>query len=60
MVAASHRDEQWTILRGRVRAAARPPAYGGPLLFRGLINALPRSLGLWGILILLVRRLVGG
>ena len=60
MVAASYRDEQWSILRGRVRAAARPPADSGPLLVRGLINALPLSLGLWGILILLVRRLLGG
>ena len=59
MVAAAYRDEQWTILRRQVRAATHPRLSPRPLLFRGLINALPVSLGLWGILLLLVRRLIG-
>ncbi len=60
MVAAAYRDEQWNTLRHQVRAAAQPRLSPKPLLFRGLISALPLSLGLWGILLLLVRRLIGG
>ena len=60
MVAAAHRDEQWNILWRQIRAAALPQASPSPLLFRGVINGLPLALGLWGILLLLVRRLIGG
>ncbi len=60
MVAAPYRDEQWSVLRRQIRTAALAQASPRPFLFRGLINALPLSLGLWGILLLLVRRLFGG
>ncbi len=60
MVAAAYRDEQWNILRRQIRAAAPLQLSPTPLVFRGIINALPLTLGLWGILILLVRRLFGG
>ncbi len=60
MVAAAYRDEQWNTLRRQVWAAAGSREDNRPLLFHGLVNALPLSLGLWGILLLLVRRLIGG
>ncbi len=60
MVTAASRDEQWDALRRQIRAAVRLQVSSTPLLYRGIINGLPLSLSLWGILILLVRRLIGG